>query len=162
MPSYLLALEIDPMDVNRDYAMLPLHCTLMYWFLLNMEPADLTKLLGSALRLERPQELRIGGEATFAGHTKQGSVPVKVNKIIRTSSLRQLHLKMYDLLESLGAKNFGPQYVGDGYAPHVTQQAGAKLSANETRLAKVVYLVTANAPEYGNHRHVVAKFQLED
>ena len=88
-------------------------------------------------------------------------MPVTVNKVTRTPSLRRLHIKMCDLLDSLGVRYSAPQYARDGFNPHITHQAGAKLAPGSSCLSSAVYLVRAAAPEYGNVRHIAARFDLK-
>ena len=87
-------------------------------------------------------------------------MPVAVNKVVRTAQLRQLHTRVCEVLDSLHARYTMPQYVHDGYSPHITHQHGAKLEAGARHTATSVYLVRANAPEYGNDRLVCAKLPL--
>lgn len=147
------------MEVGGNYSMLPLHCTLVHWFRTGAEQ-KLVEQLSRIIYRFPPQGLLVGEEAIFTGHTKNGSIPVAVNKVARTPSLERLHGRVCDLLDSLSAEYSAPQYVKDGFNPHVTHQSGVGLRPNSTHTSRAVYVVGADAPEYGNARHVVAKFDL--
>lgn len=154
MKAYLLALAIDPVEIGKSYDSLPLHCTLVHWFWLD-EPkvseliASLPKFTPDSLTLEAQNE------EVFTGFTKTGTVPVTVNKVTNSPELKKLHNNLCDLLDSLGVVYEKPEYVREGHVPHVTHQKGKKVSKGDSINAHGVYLVEAEAAEYGNPRRVL-------
>ena len=161
MKAYLLILELEPLKPQATYAMLPLHCTTVHWFWLN--EACLPEL-ESALRTiamnTAPPLLTAEHEETFTGVTKEGTVPVTVNKIKRTDELKSLHDHLCATLDRLGADYSMPQYVKAGFTPHVTHQGDSRLEVGKSRPSPTLTLATAAAPEYGNDRHIVGRFTL--
>jgi len=162
MSAYLLILETTPMQAGKSYPALPLHCTLVHWFWAELEPQDLEKRLQRGLMPSPAQRFLLDEEAVFTGQTKKGPVPVIVSKVVGTPSLAVLHARACKLLDAVGAEYSAPQYVKGGFNPHITHQSGAKLKKGESLLSKAVYLISAEAPEYGNPRYIVAKFKLAD
>jgi len=160
MKAYLLALEIEPFEVGKTYASLPLHCTLVHWFWLDMASAELTAHLQNAAKGFKPVHILAQDTAIFTGHTKQGTVPVTVNTVEYTPDLHELHTKMCTTLDRLSVRYQAPEYVKKGFAPHVTRTAQSQLSRGEKHLSTALYLVEADAPEYGNERRVCSKIPL--
>jgi len=161
MHAYLIILEVTPLKVGGTYDMLPLHCTLVHWFWLRQTPEEVTKLLNAALSSSSHVLLRTGKEQQFTGKNKNGQVvPVTVNDIEITPELRSLHERVCAELEAMGARYSAPQYVHDGFHPHVTHQKDGRLTPGETRESTRLYLIEAAAPEYGNERTVRAAIGL--
>lgn len=161
MHAYLIILEVTPVEVGATYDMLPLHCTLMLWFWLEQPPQEVAQRLTAALQGTGSVQLKAGKEQVFAGKNKHGeAVPVTVNDIERTPELVQLHEQAYATLAYMGARYFMPQYVHDGFHPHVTHQKDGQLQPGEVRTSTKLYLVEADAPEYGNPRTVRAAISL--
>lgn len=161
MHAYLLILEISPLQVGQTYSMIPLHCTLVHWFWLKQDPEEVAKQLRACLQSQASIALTAQDEQTFTGKTKQGTtVPVTVNDIVATPELRQLHEAMCQELEAMGVQYSEPQYVHEGFHPHVTHQKEGKLTPGEVRISANICLVEAAAPEYGNDRTVRASIRL--
>lgn len=161
MKAYLLALEIDPIKVGESYDSLPLHCTLVHWFWLDEAKVDeltaaLPKLIPESLTLETQDE------EVFTGFTKTGTVPVTVNRVANSPELKRLHTTVCDLLDSLGATYEKPEFIREGYVPHVTHQKGRKVSKGDKLNASGVYLVEAEAAEYGNPRRVLYAVRFDN
>lgn len=141
--------------------MLPLHCTLVHWFWLKQEPGEVAKRLMSALNNTASIVLEAGAEQVFTGKNKIGElVPVTVNDIELTPELRNLHEQVCATLENMDVRYSEPQYVHEGFHPHVTHQKDGQLLPNETRKSATLYLVEAAAPEYGNVRTIRAAVNL--
>lgn len=161
MHAYLIILEITPLKIGSTYDMLPLHCTLVHWFWLTQKPEEVTESLTAVLSNTAPVALRAGAEQVFAGKNKHGElVPVTVNDIEPTPELRKLHEQVCMVLKSMDVRYSAPQYVQDGFHPHVTHQKDGQLLPGEVRRSAKLYLVEAAAPEYGNDRIVRASIEL--
>lgn len=161
MHAYLLTLEVSPLQVGQTYDMIPLHCTLVHWFWLEQSPEEVAKRLQVRLQSQKSITLTAQDEQAFTGKTKQGAtIPVTVNDIVATPELRQLHEDMCQELEAMGVQYSEPQYVHEGFRPHVTHQKDGKLTSGEVRTSGNIYLIEAAAPEYGNDRTVQATLKL--
>lgn len=158
--AYLLILEVTPLQVDAKYDMLPLHCTLVHWFWLQQESDEVTKKLTAAFD-QGVVTLKAGKQQIFTGKNKNGEVvPVTVNDIELTAELRRLHEQACTALEAMGVQYSEPQYVHEGFHPHVTHQKDGALAPGEVRESSTVYLVEAAAPEYGNERTIKAAIKL--
>lgn len=105
--------------------------------------------------------LKAGTEQVFTGKNKNGEpVPVTVNDIELTPELQNLHEQVCARLEDMNVRYSEPQYVHDGFHPHVTHQKDGQLSPGEVRKSTKLYLVEAAAPEYGNERTVRASIDV--
>lgn len=154
MKAYLLALEIDSIKIGNSYDSLPLHCTLVHWFWLDTTKVDelitsLPKLMPKNLVLEAQHE------EVFTGFTKTGTIPVTVTKVAKSRELQKFHNNVCALLDSLEVVYEKPEYIREGYVPHVTHQKGKKVSKGDSLKVTGAYLVEADAPEYGNPRRVL-------
>lgn len=160
MKAYLLALEINPVEEGEAYEGLPLHCTLVHWFWLDsiegfMEP------IHQALEHQEAPLLYIEKEDQFIGMTKNGPVPVQVNKVKRTRAISTLHEKIVQILDAMGAKYSMPQYIHSGYVPHVTHQREGRLKQGDIVQVSSLYLAQADYVAYGNDRTVICKFTFK-
>jgi len=160
MKAYLLALEIQEVEVGRLYSSLPLHCTLVHWFWTD-DSKKLLTVIESILETLPAPTLFVEGEEEFTGNTKSGPIGVKVNKVTKTQRLATLHETIAILLEEAGVIYVMPQYIHEGYVPHVTHQQEARLNKGDKAQVSSVYLVDADAPEYGNERKVIHKFNFK-
>lgn len=162
MHAYLIILEITPLNAKDTYDMLPLHCTLVHWFWLKQEPEEVAQRLRAAVRGTAPIVLKVGPEKIFSGKNKDGAlVPVTVNVIELTPELRTVHEQACMALEDMDVRYSAPQYVHDGFNPHVTHQKDGQLLPGDERRSAKLYLIEAPAPEYGNMRSVRAEISLE-
>ncbi len=160
MKAYLLALEIEPVEVDKTYTGLPLHCTLVHWFWI-AGINDLLMDIQSLIETREAPKLLIEGEDEFTGVTKDGPIAVKVNKVTRTAEIINLHEEITNLLEANGVWYSMSQYIHDGYVPHVTHQKVVRVRANDVLRVRSLYLADADAPEYGNERRIIHKFNFQ-
>ena len=163
MHAYLIVLEVTPLKIGATYDMIPLHCTLVHWFWLKQAPEEVAKRLEAILSNTASVTLKAGTEQVFTGKNKNGElVPVTVNDIELTPELRNLHEQVCAVLEGMNVHYSEPQYVHDGFRPHVTHQKDGQLSPGEMCKSGKLYLVEAAAPEYGNERTVCAVINLTE
>lgn len=158
MKAYLLVFEIDPMQVGKTYASLPLHCTLVNWFWSPVAANELVAALEPIISKSLPVTLHSRGVETFTGFTKIGTIPVTVNTVVPTEDIVTLHSLTCKQLDSLSCTYMKPEFVKAGYRPHATQHHASKLESGTSVNSVTVYLISADAPEYGNDRTVVYRF----
>lgn len=156
MKPYLIMNEITPVKVGEQRAMLPLHNTLVHWFWLDDEVSvgDTVSLVEDSYK----QSIRLipNGEEVFTASTNDGTLPVHVTTLERTHELIDLHERVCSTLVSLDAVHEKPEYIHEGYRPHITHQLGETVNP-KGYVSKNLYLVTADRPEYGNPRQILAK-----
>lgn len=159
MKPYLIASEITPVEVGERRLMLPLHSTLMHWFCLDDETplAELTDAVADTFT--RSIRLIPAEEKVFTASTMDGDMPVRVTTLRRTPELIDLHERLCSRLVSLDAQHEKPEYTHEGFHPHITHQAGETVDPCGY-IARNLYIVTAERPEYDYVRTVLAKIAL--
>jgi 2'-5' RNA ligase len=154
MHAYLLALEIEPIDINKVYVALPLHCTVMPWFYTDHSPADVLRAITSIVQSHAPIKLESGAEAFF-GHEKD----VPVNLIAEPDEVVALHKKLLEAIIPLGA-NVDSEWIGEGYSPHVTRQRSGRFETGQTFVTSKLYFAEAVNPDEIFQKKIVAKLSF--
>jgi hypothetical protein len=160
MKPYLIMNEVTPVAVGERRAMLPLHNTLIHWFWLDAEIPinDTVQLLEDAYT--RSIRLIPNGTEVFTAPTNDGNMPVHVTTLERTHELVDLHERVCSSLVSLDAVHEKPEYTHEGFRPHITHQQDEIVNP-AGYISKNLYIVTADRPEYGNMRQILAKIALK-
>ncbi len=159
MKPYLIANEITQVEVGQTTPMLPLHCTLVHWFWLDDETpieeltAAVSDMYTRRIRLI-PDEKKV-----FTAPTMNGDIPVQVTTVKRAPELIDLHERVCSSLTSLDAQYEKPQYIHEGYHPHITHQIGEAVNPGGY-ISKNLYIATADRPEYGYPRTIIARIAL--
>ncbi len=151
---YLFTLEVTTMVVGKTYNPLPSHLTLMSRFWSDLSPDELAEVVRPLFQQARPIEL-IFGEAAMLG-PKQ----VAVHLIENTEELKSLHLRLHDLLNTTGVTYTAPQFVGNGYKPHVSRREGDQFNAGHKQMANAAYLIEVEIKGEDHLRHIRVKFDL--
>ena len=154
MHAYLLALEIEPIEINRVYVALPLHCTVMPWFFTKMAPADVLRAITPVVQAQQPITL-MGGAEAFFGHDQD----VPVNKIGNPEEVIALHTALLRIIQPISS-DIQSQWIGDGYSPHVTRQRSGRFEAGQQFLTTKVYLAEAVTPDELHQKRIIAKVTL--
>lgn len=155
MHAYLLALEIEPVDINRVYVALPLHCTMMSWFYSDKPPAEVVRAIQSVVQDQEPIEL-VSGEADLFGVEKD----VPVNRLVDEEPLMKFHIALQDALKAIGASYKSPTWVGDSFTPHVTRQRSGRFETGNTFVATKLYLAEAETPDRLQQKKIINKLTL--
>ncbi len=155
MYAYLLALEIEPVEVNRVYVALPLHCTVMHWFYTDKTPADVLTVITNSVRRTPPVQL-VSGENSLFGAEQD----VPVNVIKDNKSLQALHLALYKDLSQLNVTYMHPSWANEGFVPHVTRQRSGRFEQGREFTARKLYMAAANSPENLQQKKIVSKITL--
>jgi hypothetical protein len=153
---YLFALEVQPLEVGAVYDELPLHCTLMHRFLSELSPQVLVDKTQPFFAAIKPVKL-IPHE-----HLLLGPKQVPVSELKLANQLKGLHAGLYTLLNDLHVEYTAPEWVGEGYGPHVTDRENARLEVGTEHIAKTIYLIEVEVPGYPDQRLIRHKFDLTD
>lgn len=154
--SYLVGLEIEPVEIGHEYQSLPLHCTLMLWFTSSLPVGTLESGIIPLLQDVPRLDLRVIGEAVY------GPPDMLVAKVALTPPLRILHMKLLSALTALGVTYDKPQFVGRGYSPHVSQPNYAKLSIGEVLTCRHVFLASTEDSGHKGPRNIIGRYALSD
>lgn len=155
MHAYLLALEIEPVEVGKVYVALPLHCTVVHWFRCDKSPADVLKVITPFVTATQPLELKSGPAAMFG---KDKDVPV--NLLLDDDRLMEFHKSLHGLLQSIGAIDVEPMWTGDGFNMHVTRQRSGRFEEGRNFTARKLYLAEALLPDELQQKKITAKLIL--
>lgn len=155
MHAYLLALEIEPVEVNKVYVALPLHCTVVPWFRSNMIPAEVRKIVSPIAEATPPRNI-VSGRPDMFGEAKD----VPVNRLVDNDYIVGLHHELYAALEKAGIQGVVPQWTGDGFTPHVTRQRSGRFEEGRRHTATRLYLVEAMVPDQLQQKKVIDRLFL--
>lgn len=152
--TYLFSLEVAPLRVGETYEVLPLHCTLMPRFLSDMDVAELSALVRPLFQRTPPLQL-LGGEIIAFGPQAK-----LVNKLRPSAKLQQLHMALYELLQTTDARYTETAWVGKGYIPHISNQADAAISPGANQIVAAIYLIEVEYPTHGTRKFIRQRFEL--
>jgi 2'-5' RNA ligase len=153
--AYLLALEIESVDINKVYVALPLHLTMMSWFYSDKSPAEVVRAIQPVVEKQLPIEL-VSGEPDLFGTEKD----VPVNRITNEQALKQFHIALHGALKVTGATYKSPKWVGEGFQPHVTRQRSGRFETGTAFVATKLYVVEAVEPELLQQKRIIYKLPL--
>lgn len=156
MHAYLLALEIEPVEVNKVYMALPLHCTVVHWFRSDKSPADIAKAI-TPIVIATPAIELVSGEPAMFGQKKD----VPVNRLENDESILDLHKKLHHTLQNIGIKDAVPMWTGDGFNPHVTRQRSGRFEQGRRFTAHKLYLTEALIPDDFQQKKIISKVFLK-
>lgn len=155
MHAYALALEIEPVEINKVYVALPLHCKVVHWFRSEKPPADIIKAITGIVTATPPLELISGAEDMFG---KDKDVPV--NRLVDDELLMQLHKALHKTLQAIGVADVEPAWTGDGFTMHVTRQRSGRFEQGRRFTARKLYLIEAQLPEELQQKKIISKLIL--
>lgn len=156
MHAYLLALEIEPVEVNKVYVALPLHCTVVHWFRSEKPPADIVKVVSGIAANTPPLEL-ISGKPDMFGLQKD----VPVNRLEHDEQIMDLHRSLHLALQTVGIEDVVPMWTGEGFNTHVTRQRSGRFEQGRRFTAHKLYLAEAMIPEELQQKKIIAKLFLK-
>lgn len=156
MHAYLLALEIEPVEINRVYIALPLHCTVVHWFRSERPPADIVKAVKDIVAASPALEL-VSGKPDMFGKDKD----VPVNRLVDDGPLMDFHKTLHDALKQLGVIDVEPMWTGDGFNMHVTRQRSGRFEEGRRFIARKLYVAEAQLPDELQQKKIIAKLVLK-
>lgn len=119
-------LEDVPEDTQFVRTAWPLHSTVVDIFAIDWDAPTMIRRLEALLATHEPAA-SLAEDDTFFGPEKQ----TRVVLLHKTDSLCKLHHDVVSLLNEGGLRPNSPQYVGEGYVPHSTVQAHARLNKGD-------------------------------
>ena len=156
MHAYLLALEIEPVEVNKVYVALPLHCTVVHWFRSDKSPAEILRLVTPVVTSAAPLEL-VSGKPDMFGEDKD----VPVNQIQNREEVIEFHKKLHETLQRIHIVDTAPKWIRDGYNPHVTRQRSGRFEEGRRFISHKLYLAEALMPDDLQQKKIISKLFLK-
>ncbi len=130
---YLIALPVEAMPLGSTYAaetQLPLHCTVMHWFLTRLALDELQAELDEvATSLGRSGIELVSNYPAFFG--LHADVPVHV--LHRNDELEWLHTAILVRLARRSSEPSVYRWVGAGYRPHVADRGSERFTPERVR-----------------------------
>lgn len=152
---YLFTLEVEPLQIDVSYRVLPLHCTLITRFWIALGPEALTLAVADIFAKVRPVPLVAFKRAIL------GPQRVTVSLVEPNKSLTILSTILFGRLRELGAEPEVAEWSGDKHIFHVTDRPNAVLVLDTVHTSQAVYLIEVKVPGHGHGRIVRHKFTLE-
>jgi len=140
---HLIVLPVEPLAKYNKFVNWPLHITIVPWF--NCPSEDypkLDKLLSDITNKHYKFCLEVGEIASFGWHGKEFLAQL----IKPNNDLKQLHLDIFNTLETNGFPIHQKEYLGDAYKPHFIYKmeskyiTGQKINVNYFSLIKQLRL----------------------
>jgi len=151
---------IAPLEKVTDgdifyYTDFPLHITLAGVFAVDLEGAELAQALADSLRDQHAIRVTSHQKDWFGPNKDVG-----VMKIIMSQNLMNLYNTIHNGLLSLGAVFNEPQYEGEGYLAHATDQKSAVLKPQEHVVIDSIALVDLFPNNDGYQRKIFKTITL--
>lgn len=147
---YLFTLEVTPLEVGQVYDELPLHCTFMFRFWSESSPEGLAERVKTVFDAAPPLVL-LPYEHAQLGPRKVGAYLVE-----KVPALMALHLQLQRTLTDVGVDFTEPQWVGQGYKPHITDRSDEAVMERRPLPSAAAYLIEV----IDGKRYIRARFPL--
>lgn len=154
MNAFLFVLEVEPMKLGHVYEVLPLHCTLVHWFHTERNAEDILRAVKEKIEEHAPVTLTSQKAALFG---REENIPVHT---VHGEGLHLLHNDLVEILNTLTVTYSEPEFVGNGYKPHVTTHGEKTFTPGSITTVKNVYLVEAQNVESTAGKRPVTKISL--
>jgi 2'-5' RNA ligase len=154
---YVIVHFIDKTGLPDEFSssQWPLHVTLLANFTTE-SVSELEQKLAAYAKETEPFTITADGEALF-GPSKN----VAVSLIQPNQHIVAMHKALASIASSLGAVYDEPAFMHDGYRPHATKQASARLSDGQVVLLSDFTLVDMYPDNDIRHRRIIKTFELE-
>lgn len=154
MHLYLFTLEVEPLKVGGAYNPLPAHLTLISRFWSELSPSEIANMALASFTHSKPVELLFGAEAVI------GPKKTKVHLVENTLELKNLHSQLCEVLAKHGVTITQPQFIGEGYLPHVSKREGSNYLVGDRRESRCAYLIEVMIEGTKQQRYVREVFKL--
>lgn len=146
MSRLVVVLPLEPLGVGDGFSLKdwPLHLTVAPTFVIggavaDSFGADSAEVLAATAPIlaQQPQLTVLAGIDAGFGHSGK----IAVTLIEPSAELLGLHQRLVDALVAVGAEFDDPEFVGQGYQPHVTVTRSAKVPRGEVLTLRQAALV---------------------
>ncbi len=154
---YVIAHFVDISTVDEEFpaSEWPLHITLLANFTLAQPIGELIKDLILYAKSVRQFSVVTNGEARFGPHDN-----IAVSLIEPSKNIIAMHRDLSGMASKLGATYDEPKFMADGYRPHATIQAKARLFDSQTIMIDNFTLVDMFPRNDINRRKIIRTFSL--
>jgi hypothetical protein len=157
MRSFLVALAVDEVTLNRTYQTLPLHLTMLQGFTISsMDAHTVCRVVYEASRGVPPLILRALRHVRLGPRGETEGFLVK-----KTPELASLHTGLIAGLLPHGLHLFRPEYAYEGYLPHVSNVGPYTFQTGSEHNADCIYTVDVTTFDDGSfHGTIVGRSRL--
>lgn len=138
-----------------EYTDFPLHVTLAGVFATDKTGNQLANELAKILKDEHAIKIEGDQKAAFGPYHN-----IPVMKVKKSPQLMALYARIYEFLADTGVTYNSPEYHGEGYQPHVTNQKSGYLQEGEQKILKSISLIDMYPDNDGYKRRVVKTIAL--
>ncbi|MDZ7786522.1 MAG: hypothetical protein U5L95_05405 [Candidatus Saccharibacteria bacterium] len=132
----------------------PLHATLAGVFSINLNGQSIADILSKHLKDANPFSIK--------GEQIEQWGEISVTTIKDSAAFNSLYKGVQNVLLKNGAAFNEPQYLADGFCPHVTVQKSEKLQPGEKAIIDRVSLVDMFPNNDGTRRRITTTFKLKN
>jgi hypothetical protein len=151
MRSYLIALAVDEVTLNRTYALLPLHLTVLPSFVTSsMDDNTVCRVVYEASRGIEPLLLQSVRQVQLGSRNDVDAYLVK-----RTPGIMKLHRALIDGLLPHGLRLLRPEYAHEGYLPHVSNEGPYTFGVGHEHRSDCIYTVSVETFEHSHFEGTV-------
>ncbi len=154
MHTYIIVLELDKMKVNAPYES-KLHCTIVHWFESGLTQDELLSVIEPILKSSTPFVITSGEIELFGDNND-----LPMHLIDKTSELEGLHKRLIVALEKRGVIYLRPQYILEGWRPHVTNQDGKEFKSGSQQTVRAAYLIESEGTVEKGPFNVLARVEI--
>jgi len=151
---YLFTLEVIPLIVGELYNPLPSHLTLISRFYSHETSEQITAMVHDLFNETRSIDL------LFQKSTEIGPKQTPVHIIEPSTELKLLHAKLLKILDENDVTYTQPQFIGNGWRPHVSERENDNFITGKSQLSKYAYLIEVFIQNENHLRVVRQKFKL--
>lgn len=153
MSRYVVVAPLSPMAVGDRFITRewPLHVTLVQVFASDASPGGIVMRLDAVAAVASPITVVAGDDERFGP-----SRTIAVTVVEPSLELDRLHAACVAALEELAPVYENPEYMGDGYRPHVTVKRHQRVSAGDLLTLQQIALVDMEPGQHDGGREVLA------
>jgi hypothetical protein len=157
MNSYGLATILEDHPEGHEFTVqeLPLHLTHIDSFAVNMGHAALADCIAGIVGDRPAFRVRALADAGY-GPDKD----IIVTELELSAALEKLHHDLVRGLETTGAVFKRPQFLQEGYRPHISVYSKRRIQPGDDRLIKDISIVTKVSEDENANRRIVATIPL--
>jgi 2'-5' RNA ligase len=134
----------------------PLHVTLADVFATNYSGKQLAEVLEHFVQNNHELSVQVEGETSFG--PAENRVPVLL--LQKTDKLQDLHDSLLDALEDAAVVFNDPQYMRDGFVPHVSRGVAAGLKVGDVCTVNNIALVDMFPSSNADRRKITVRHRL--
>lgn len=152
---YLFTLEVVPLSVGTVYNPLPSHLTLVCRYWSTLSPQAIAESVAPIFQQTQALEL------IFSEAAKIGPKHTDVHLVEHDEDIRQLHERLCSSLDAVGVEYTLPQFIRNGFKPHVSQREGDGFLPGHIQMIDAAYLIEVEIRGDQHLRFVRSKFDLQ-